>query len=533
MPRRTLALLILAITLACAADTGPGDQVVRYRLREDPPTIDPAFVTDQVSAAVVRRLHAGLVDFDAKTLEVIPRVAERWDISEDGLTYTFHLRHGVLFHNGREVTAQDAAWSLQRLVDPATRSQREWILAPIQGAGAFHQGQADGIAGISVLDDHTLQVTLEKPYAPFLGQLAMENTAILPREAWAGSTEDPGTPERNIGCGPFRLVEWVHHNYLSVQAFDDYYDGRPELDRIIFRFIGNLSTSLEEYRAGGIDILDEIVSGQREVLRETLGDEMRQWPQMAAYFFGFNHQAEPFKGNKALRQAINYAVDKEYLCRVLQEGKDIPQTGILPPGVPGHNPDLVGYPYDPQRARQLLVEAGYPGGEGLPEIPLLYNTSENHQRIATQIQNDLGEVGIKISLRNLDWAAFLHAVEGNTKDHSETPFFRLGWFADYPDPDNFLYVLLHTDNWGPAGNNALYSNPEFDRLVDEARALTDMKDRIPLYQEAERIAVDDAAWLFLYFYQDEALVKPYVRNFVLSPMGDHMAPLEQITLDAH
>ncbi|MCZ6650834.1 MAG: ABC transporter substrate-binding protein [Acidobacteria bacterium] len=533
MWRRTLALLILAATAACAGSAGTTEQTLRFRLREDPPTIDPAFVTDQVSATVVRRLHAGLVDFDPETLEIVPRVAERWDISDDGTIYTFHLRKGVLFHNGREVTAEDAAWSLRRLVDPATHSQRAWILSPVRGATAFREGQAQDVEGIIVEDPFTLRLELEQAYAPFLGQLAMENAAILPRETWGSPPADPGSPDYNIGCGPFHLVEWVHSNYMTVAAFDDYYAGRPTLDRIIFRFIGNLSTSLEEYRAGGLDILDEIVSGQRHALREQLGDELRQWPQMAAYFFGFNHQVAPFKGNRALRQAINYAVDKEYICRVLQEGKDIPQTGILPPGIPGYNPDLKGYPHNLKKAKELMIEAGYPGGEGLPEIPMLYNTSENHQRIATQIQSDLAKIGVRVSLRNLDWASFLHAVEGNTKDHSETPFFRLGWFADYPDPDNFLYVLLHSDNWGPAGNNSLYSNPEFDRLVDEARSLTDMKDRIPLYRQAEKLAVEDAAWLFLYFYEDEALVKPYVRNFVLSPMGDQMAPLENITLDLH
>ena len=151
MWRRTLALLILAATAACAGSAGTTEQTLRFRLREDPPTIDPAFVTDQVSAAVVRRLHAGLVDFDPETLEIVPRVAERWDISDDGTIYTFHLRKGVLFHNGREVTAEDAAWSLRRLVDPATHSQRAWILSPVRGATAFREGQAQDVEGTGTL----------------------------------------------------------------------------------------------------------------------------------------------------------------------------------------------------------------------------------------------------------------------------------------------------------------------------------------------------------------------------------------------
>jgi peptide/nickel transport system substrate-binding protein/oligopeptide transport system substrate-binding protein len=248
------------------------------------------------------------------------------------------------------------------------------------------------------------------------------------------------------------------------------------------------------------------------------------------YFYAFNHELPPFKGNRALRQALNYAVNKDYLCRVLQEGKDLPQTGILPPGVPGHDPALPGYPYDLARARQLLAEAGYPGGKGLPEIPLVYNNNENHQRVAVQVQSDLARIGVRVVLRNLDWASYLKAVEGEPGGPGEVAFFRMGWFADYPDPDNFLSVLLHSRNWGPAGNHSRYANPEFDRLVDQARTLSRWEDRLPLYRQAERIAVDDAVWLFLYYYQDEALVKPRVKGLFLPATGDHMARLDDVTL---
>jgi peptide/nickel transport system substrate-binding protein/oligopeptide transport system substrate-binding protein len=521
---------MLFVTLACAGGQAAQEQVLRYRLRQDPPTLDPALVTDQVSAAVVRRIHAGLVDLDPKSMRVVPRVAEGWKISDDGTAYTFRLRPGVKFHNGRTVTAEDAAWSLKRILDPKTRSQRAWILDPVRGAADYAAGRAGDVEGIEVLDALSLRLTLERAHAPFLGQLAMENTAILPREAYEDDSPNPAYLRRPVGCGPFRLSEWVQSNYLTLTAFDEYYEGRPELDRVIFRFIENLTTSLEEYRAGGLEFLDELVTGQRLALSEEMGSEMHRWPQLAVSFYGFNHQLPPFKNNRALRQAFNYAVDKEYLCRVLQEGKDIPQTGILPPGIPGHNPSLAGYPYDPERARALLAEAGYPDGEGLPEIALWYNTSENHQRVASQVQSDLARIGVKVVLRNLDWASFLKAVEGEPGGNSEVAFYRMGWFADYPDPDNFLTVLLHSSKWGPAGNHSRYANPEFDRLVDQARALTRLDDRIPLYRRAEQIAVEDAVWLFLYYYREEALVKPYVRGLVLPALGDHMARLDQVQL---
>jgi peptide/nickel transport system substrate-binding protein/oligopeptide transport system substrate-binding protein len=523
----------LLLVLGCSGEPAMKEKVFRYRLRQDPPTLDPARVTDQTSAAVVRRIHAGLVDFDPKTMRIVPRVAESWEISGDGTVYTFRLRPDVKFHTGRKVTAEDVAWSLRRILDPRTRSQRAWILDPVVGAAAFADGRSERVEGIEVVDSSTLRLTLERAHAPFLGQLAMENTAILPPEVYDDDAPNPAYLRQPVGCGPFRLSEWVHSNYMTLTAFDDYYGGRPELDRVIFRFIENLTTSLEEYRAGGLDFLDEVATGQRRALVDELGSEMHRWPQLAISFYGFNHQLPPFKGNRALRQAFNYAVDKDYICRVLQEGKDIPQTGVLPPGIPGHNPSLRGYPYDPARARQLLAEAGYPGGEGLPDITFWYNTNENHQRVATQVQSDLAAIGVKILLRNLDWASYLKAVEGEPGGNSEVSFYRMGWFADYPDPDNFLTVLLHSGNWGPEGNHSRYSNPEFDRLVDQARALTRMEDRIPLYRRAEQIAVDDAAWLFLYYYQDEALVKPFVQGLVLPALGDHMAPLESVHLAKH
>ncbi len=535
MRRPPLALLLLLLLLqglaaGCAGDRAAEEQVLRYRLREDPPTLDPALATDQVSSAVIRRIHAGLVDFDPHTLEVVPRLAERWEISEDGTVYTFHIRERVRFHNGRAVTAADAAWSLRRVLDPRTRSHQGWVIGPVKGAAAFAAGEADDVEGIEEVSPRILRLTLERPYAPLLGQLAMENAAILPREVYEDASPSPAYLRRPVGAGPFMLSQWVQSNYLTLEAFDRYYEGRPRLDRVVFRFIENLSTSLEEYRAGGLDFLDEVVSGQREALARELGDQVRRWPQLAVYFFGFNHQLPPFKGNRALRQAFNYAVDKEYLCRVLQEGKDLPQTGILPPGIPGYNPALKGYPYDPERARQLLAEAGYPDGKGLPEIPLIYNTNENHQRIATQVQSDLARVGVRIVLRNLDWASYLNAVEGEAGGPGEVPFFRMGWFADYPDPDNFLSILLHSRNWGPAGNASRYSNPVFDGLVDEAQTLSRMEDRIPLYRRAEQIAVEDAVWLFLYYYQDEAVVKPSVQELYLPATGDHMARLERVFL---
>ena len=329
-----------------------------------------------------------------------------------------------------------------------------------------------------------------------------------------------------MGSGPYKFVSWKHDVDVVLEAFDRYYGGLPKISRIQFRILPDLSVMLEEYLAGGLDFVDELPPGRVRDLREQYPDELKVWPILATYYFGFNHQKYPFKGNRKLRQAFNYAIDREGICEGIREGVPVPASGILPPGIPGHNPDLKLYEYDPEKAKRLLAEAGYPDGEGLSIITLWYNTHLGHQRICEYVQHSLRQIGVRVKLKNIDTAAYWQATYAG-----EPAFFRMGWVADIPDPDNFLYTLLDSKQFGSAGNTSWYSNPKLDELVERARLLTDWAQREPLYREAERIAVEETAWLFIYYYRDQAMVKPYVKGVRYSRQGDFAIPFHEVCLE--
>jgi peptide/nickel transport system substrate-binding protein/oligopeptide transport system substrate-binding protein len=523
-----LALLVAAGGCERPQPDIAGAAVLRYRLMDDPPDMDPVRAHDNASEAVLFEVFDGLVEFDPATLRIVPAVAASWEISGDGRRYTFHLREGARFHNGRAVEAADVVWSFERSLRPEAVNARPWVLAPVLGAAAFRAGETDRVEGLEAVDPRTVRVTLVEPFAPFLSHLVLEQASILPREVY----EDPreGYLDHPVGCGPFRMGEWRRGQVLVLHAFADYYGDGPHVDRLEFRIIRDQETALQEFRAGNLEITDEIPSGSRRALREEFGDQYRQWPQIAVRGIAFNHARPPFAGNPALRRALSHAVDRDYLIRVIDEGKDRPVAGIIPPGLDAHDPGLAGYPYDPDRARQLLAEAGYPDGRGLPEITILYNTNEGHRRMLERIASDLAQVGVRAVPRPIDLGAYLTAIAGTPDEPPQAEMFYFAWVADFPDAYNFLYVNLHTDNLGPGTNFARYANPELDRLVDEAVRETDPDRRGDLYRRAERLAVDDAAWIFLYSFQDEALVRPEVQGLVLSPLGDFAIPLNRARL---
>ncbi len=521
-------LLIIVLSLALISTFGcwkkPDDEnILRYWFKQDPPSLDPAQGRDTTSAVVQMHIYDGLVDLDPITVEPVPAVAESWDISDDGLVYTFHLRKDVKFHNGREVLADDFRYSFERVLDPKTKSVRTWVLDQIKGADEKLDGQAERVEGIKVIDDYTLQLTLKEPLSFFLPLMAMEAASVIPEEEIEKWGEDFGL--HPVGCGPFKFKSWERDSKLVLEAFDDYYGEGPYIDGIKFLIQREISQALALYENGKIDILTDLPPRRVKSTKKELPDEFITWEILGTYYLTFNHEKPPFRNNKALRQAFNHAIDKESICNILLEEIPYLAVGILPRGIQGYNPDLKGYDYDPKRARELLAKAGYPEGKGLDTIKLWYNTHEAHKSLCLLVQDNLREIGVDVRLKNLDWGPYLDATK-----NGEAKFFRSGWLADNRDPDNFLYVLLHSSNIGQ-GNYARYKNPEFDALVEKARGMQNMEERIPLYQKAEQIAVEDAVWIFLYHYRDYLLRKPYVKGVVKPLQGDFKIPLEKIKID--
>lgn len=523
---RRIAAGLLAGALAGAAGSAcrsaeaiPIGPALRLRLAQDPATLDPAFAVDAHSIAVISQIHDGLVELDPADLSVRPALAERWKISPDGRVYTFHLRPDARFHDGRRVTSVDVVHSFERLLSPEAPSPRAWMLEGLAGARDFRESGAERVRGIEAISERTVRLTLERPFAPFLSILALEAASVIPENAI-------DLDRLPVGAGPFRLVSRIEGERIILARASSAVPGAfGEVRRVVYRIIPSESTALELYLTGGLDVMDELPAGRRAEIAERLAAQYRLRPQPAVAYLGFNHASGPFASNRALRMAFNHAVDKGYIVRVLNEGKDVIATGVIPHGVPGHDPDLTGYPYDPERARALLEQAGYPGGEGLEPITLFYNTSESQRRIMERVRMDLERIGVRIRLKSLDPPALMKSLA-----EGEAPLFRMAWLADYPDPDAFLTPTLHSSSGPEAGNFARYANPDLDRLIDRAREAQDAPLRAALYRKAQRLAVEDACWLLLYFYGDETLVKPTVRGLTLPALGDFLAPLHEVAI---
>lgn len=512
-------LLLLVPSLAFAQRRGGAFHGV---FGSDPPTLDPAQATDTTSSAVIRQLFDTLVELDER-LTPVPALARDFTVSRDQRIYTFHLRPGVKFHHGRELRAADVKYSFQR----AARGKRPWVFEKIQGARRFIGGEAPEIGGVRVMNELAVEVTLERPFAPFLYLMAYDAAAIVPQEeAERRGSEFASHP---VGTGPFRLASWRRDDQVVLEAFREHFRGAPYLDRLVFRIIPAEITRFNEYRTGNLDVTDiptgHCRAGQRD---PGLSREVAIWPILGTHAVRFNVERPPFTDAR-VRRAVAHAIDPVPIVQGLLEGCVAAGKGILPPAMPGFNPGVAGMAADRERARRLLAEAGFPGGKGLGPVPYHYNTGDLNQRIAELLQAQLKEVGISLELRRLDWAAHIKLV-----DEGGASFFRQGWIADYPDPENFLTVLFHSRNAGAPGNTSRYRNPTLDRLFDAADAMPPGPARFKRYQEAEQIILADAAWVTLYHYSSRALIKPYVKGLERSPLSgapEFLAPLRKVWLD--
>jgi len=512
---------------------------LRYAMMANPPTLDPRHATDTSSSTVNYNMFEMLVDLDPDG-NLIPLLAESWEGSGGGTVFTFHLRKGVHFHDtieggkptangGREVTADDWVWTFNHLCDPETACERAYFIDMVKGYDEYREGKADSLEGVKKLDDYTIQIETTYPFAPFVSVLAYNTFVVLPREdveKWGDQFNfNP------VGTGPFKFDSWVQDDRLLLVRNDNYWEkddegnALPYLDAIEFRIVPDLSMMWTEFTMGNFETIDSVDDPYYYEAKDKYGDSFHERPWCGTYYYGMNQELEPFKGNKQLRKALNYAIDRETLIELVCNGRATPAKGVLPPGMFAYNPNLEGYEFNPDKAKSLLAEAGYPDGV---KLTLQYNTSDGHKRRAEAIQQQYKQIGIDMELFNVDWGAHLDSVE-----RGEVSFFRMGWVVDYMDPDNFLYVLLNSENIGPQGNYSRYNNPKFDELTKQARLETDPKVREQLYKEAEQLVVDDAPWVFIYHYTSHQIVQPYVKGYVLPSLGDYASKWKYVWMEAH
>ncbi|MEP6493184.1 MAG: ABC transporter substrate-binding protein [bacterium] len=499
--RRPLLVLINALAIAGCGSTGTPSrhELIDSRDQYDPRSLDPALSTDVPTGRAVGYLFDGLTRFDPSA-KVEPALAERWDATPDGLTYTFHLRHGVTFHDGSPLTAHNVASSWRRALDPTTKSGAASFLFPINGARAFNAGKAKEISGLIARDDSTLVVTLAEPLAIFTKMLAMPVAAVVPDHPAANFGEHP------IGTGPWKLVEWKHDDYLLFAKNAAYFDGAPKADTLRARIIAEPSTGVAEYESGNVDILQIPASEASEwESDESRKPRLMSTPALELVYVGINTTRGPL-ADVRVRQAINYAIDVDRIIERLISGRGTRAAGVVPPALAGYDRSRKPYTYDPVKAKALLAAAGHPNGI---DIELWTSTTPIYLRMAETMQAYLNQAGIRTKIVQREAAA----VRGAARK-GQTDMILKDWYADYPDAEDFLYPLLHTANRGAGGNVSFFSDPVFDSVVTASRHELNETRRTQLYRQADSIAFLSAPMVFLYFYNELYSVQPWIKGFV-------------------
>ena len=479
----------------------------------DPITLDPACASDAGSAEYIVEIFSGLVSFDLD-LNLIPDIAEDLpEVSDDGTVYTFHLRSNVLFHdNSRPVTADDFKYSLERSLNPDTQSTvGEVYLDDLVGAAEFIAGNADEVSGIRVIDPQTLELTITEPSAVFVDKLTYPTAYVVDQREVGDATcfEGGGWTLTPNGTGPFKLEEWDLGRKIVLTANPRFHlEPAPALERVTFILSGG--SSFVMYENDEIDITG-IGSNNIESVRDPNSDlnaDLHEGPSLNVFYIGFNTQEAPFD-DANLRNALSLSIDREFLAREFLLDLVVPAKGILPPGMDGYNESLPDIPFDPDTARDLLEKAG---GAGVIDGATIL-TSGQGATPSDILQVVLAmweqELGITVSIEQEDFGLFLRDI-----DDGKFQMFSLGWIADYPDPQNFLDIKLHSES---ANNEAGYSNPAVDALLDQADGEADEATRLELYQQAEELIVIDMPWAPLYHGKASYLVKPYVEGFVIPP----------------
>jgi peptide/nickel transport system substrate-binding protein/oligopeptide transport system substrate-binding protein len=495
----------------------------RKPLLNEPPTLDPALTTDVYAIAVIQQLFDGLVQFDAD-LNVVPSIAKSWQASYDGLVWTFYLRSSVKFHHGREVKAEDFVYSFTRILASETHSPHTWLFEHIQGAKQFRAGAIDHVTGLHALDDRTLQITLSQPYAPFITVLGMAPAKVVPREEVKRLGELFG--RRPIGTGPFRFGQWNPGKDIILHAYEAYFEGRPFLNHLHYKLFPGHNTQVALATFESTELEDtSIPAHERLRLRDDPRYRFVRKPILATLFLWIHTRESPLHHIK-VRQAINYAVNREVINSTIRHNRFEQARGVLPLGMPGYNPKLAAYPHDVDQARQLLAEAGYPAGQGLP--PLTLWTSVTSQEAVAEheaIQRHLQQIGMTLELHTMQsWERFKTEILGKRPG----ALYRYAWHADFPDPDNFLFVLFHSQS---PNNFAHYSNPKVDQLLEQAQRESDYLTRMALYRDTEALIMADAPVVPLVYYTFEHLFQPYVRGVELNALGEHHIPMKKIWLD--
>lgn len=515
--RNSLGILLIAVVLAGCVSKAPSQRsestepryggTLIFAKGKDATRLDPADITDAESSTVTENIFEGLVRFKPESTILEPALATSWTVSQDGLSYRFTLRKGVRFHDGTPFDAAAAKFNFDRQNTPESGQMFEYwqyFFEPV-------------VKEVRVLDDHTLEVRLKQTDATFLSNLALATMGMLsPRAVERRGVDVARHP---VGTGPFKFKSWMPNEKIVLVAHEEYWDGRPYLDKLIFKPVPENSVRLLELEVGAIAGMDGI--NPDDVGRVKEDPELAFYSQagMNVGYLALNNEKAPFDSLK-VRQAVRYAINKPGLVQAFFAGGTLGEAATvpMPPTIWGYHTGLQDYAYDPAKAKRLLAEAGYPNGFEMTlwSLPVVRPYMPQGQRTAEAIQADLAKVGIRATITTYEWGTYLDKL-GKGDHHAAL----IGWIGDNGDPDNFLYTLLDANNarHGGASNYSFYKGAEAHRLMIEARQVAEPIRRAELYRKAQEVIHRDTPMIPLFHAKQLAAFRKTVRNFKLHPTG--------------
>jgi len=521
-----VVLLVAAASLMGSCKSAESlDKVINLNHRTEPPTLDPNLGEDSVSIQTDFLLFMGLTKLNVDTVEAEPWLATKWTVSADGLTWIFEMRRDVYWvhydpasgqtEKKRPVTAHDIVYSVKRAADPLTASPYAYVDFVIEGVEAVNTGQSTDLdsIGVKALGDYTVEFTLTQPAGYFPAIAGMWTNYPVPREAIEEFGDKWSEPGNIWTFGPYVLESWEHESRMVMKKNPHWFDAKNvSIDQINWVMVVEESTAFAMYENGELDVQQAPLADMDRIKADPLlSKELTIGPVLCTYFYGFNTTKAPFD-NVKVRQAFSYAIDRQKLIDTITKGDQKPAKTFACPGIfgtPAEDPSFEGISFDPAKAKQLLAEAGYPDGKGLPEITLMFNTSQAHQKIAEFIQSDWKEyLGIEVKLANQEFAVFLKTVSEDAPQ-----VYKGSWCTDYPDENNWVLEVFHPTK---SQNEPKWAGPdadEFARLTEQGAAESDPDKRAELYFKAEKVlTVDSAVIAPIYYFTRVVCTKPYVQR---------------------
>jgi oligopeptide transport system substrate-binding protein len=520
---RLLFFLNVFFLVACdqsaKSDVASDISVLRKGNGPEPQTLDPHKAEGVPASNILRDLYEGLISEDADG-QLVPGVAHHIEISADGTMYTLYLRNNARWSNGDPLTAEDFVYSLRRSIDPATGSSYSQVLSSIVNVEAIIAGKlAVETLGVKALNEHTLQIALKAATPYFLSLLTHSTTYPVHQatvEAWQGHFS---RPDRLVSNGAYTLADWVVQSHITLEKNPQYWDAQhSRVDRVIYYAIDDASQELQRFWADEIDWTESIPIGQVDWVREKFGDQLHISPYLGTYYYGLNVTRPPFKDQSELRRALWLAIDRDTIVQKITAAGELPAYSWVPPGVMHYQAQpTVDLNWSAQqrmaKARQLYQQAGYSAEKPL-KLELLYNTSENHKRIALAVAAMWKDVlGVETELINEEWKVFLD----HRKHLDQTQVIRGGWIADFNDAWSFAELLQSYNTM----NNTGYANSKYDQLLSAASVESDLDKRQQLLQQAERILLQDVPIIPIFFYVSKSLIKPNIKGVEGNVMDHH------------